>query len=336
LLLTIVGLLPIAGQAANISESCEQALQSRRIVIIVPYGPGGGYDSYARVFAPLLEQLTNSRVLVRNMPGAGSVAGIRAVAAARGDEAVLGLFNPVTLIAPQQLGVPLPGPEAFNFLGSFLTDTAVIAGRQYPADLPAGQGVSVIAADTELVRLYLAITALGWKSQLIRGYSGSVDRWLALLRGDVDFVFGTTESIARSLASAPEIRPLLSLTDAPNQYFTGIPYLAGPGSRVDSLTQELPRSEREERMVIASLAVDFSLKFRTLAVSRQVDSVLRECMKEAVESIFSGGSLSEALLARNLSFDPLDGEEIRRRLNQMGQRMESNRVLIDQYLQAGP
>ena len=48
-----------------------------RITIVVPFGPGGGTDVYARFLAPHLQKHLpgNPTFLIRNIPGAGSIAG---------------------------------------------------------------------------------------------------------------------------------------------------------------------------------------------------------------------------------------------------------------------
>src|SRR6266545_4690156 len=51
--------------------------KGKRINLIVSYGPGGGYDVYARVLARHIGKYIpgNPTIVVQNMPGAGSVRG---------------------------------------------------------------------------------------------------------------------------------------------------------------------------------------------------------------------------------------------------------------------
>ena len=50
----------------------------RNIDLIIPYGPGGGFDLYARALAVAMDgQFPNGvKVIPRNLPGAGSIKGI--------------------------------------------------------------------------------------------------------------------------------------------------------------------------------------------------------------------------------------------------------------------
>src|SRR5262249_54552746 len=49
--------------------------RGKQVNLIVGYGPGGGYDTYARLFArPFCRVISrHSNVIVQNMPGAGSL-----------------------------------------------------------------------------------------------------------------------------------------------------------------------------------------------------------------------------------------------------------------------
>ena len=63
LLLTTSALMamPVAVQ-----ESAESSFKSKTVRIVVGYGPGGGYDVYARMIAPYLAKALEATVIVGN------------------------------------------------------------------------------------------------------------------------------------------------------------------------------------------------------------------------------------------------------------------------------
>jgi tripartite-type tricarboxylate transporter receptor subunit TctC len=62
-----------------------QSYPSKPIKLVVPYTPGTGYDSIARIVGPTLSQRLGQPVVVENMPGASSTIGAAAVARAPND-----------------------------------------------------------------------------------------------------------------------------------------------------------------------------------------------------------------------------------------------------------
>ena len=79
--LTIAGaaLAVALGVAANRPAAAQDAeaafYQGKTVRIVVGYGPGGGYDVYARMVAPYLAKALGTTVIVENQPGAGGAGG---------------------------------------------------------------------------------------------------------------------------------------------------------------------------------------------------------------------------------------------------------------------
>ncbi len=68
--------------------------RDKTITYIVATTPGGGYDTYGRLISRYLQKhLAGSRVLVKNVPGAGNIIGANAIYAARPDGLTIGMFN---------------------------------------------------------------------------------------------------------------------------------------------------------------------------------------------------------------------------------------------------
>src|ERR1700754_5259715 len=61
------------------------AWPERIIKIVVPFAPGGGTDVVARTLAQEMSKELGVTVIIENKPGAGTIIGTQAVAAAEGD-----------------------------------------------------------------------------------------------------------------------------------------------------------------------------------------------------------------------------------------------------------
>lgn len=65
--------------------------KNKTLTVIVPYGPGGGYDTWARMAAPFLKKyLSLGKVKVVNKPGGGGLIGTNAVYTAKPDGLTVG------------------------------------------------------------------------------------------------------------------------------------------------------------------------------------------------------------------------------------------------------
>jgi len=67
----------LAGLPSMLAAAQEVSFAGKRIEVIVPFAPGGGSDVYIRALGPYLEKHLpgNPTILVRNVPGGGSIPG---------------------------------------------------------------------------------------------------------------------------------------------------------------------------------------------------------------------------------------------------------------------
>ncbi|OYX09032.1 MAG: hypothetical protein B7Z15_14640, partial [Rhizobiales bacterium 32-66-8] len=75
----------LAGLAAFVAPSSAQTYPSRAVKIIVPFGPGGPADVYARLVGQRLQEVFHQPFVIENKPGAGSVIGTAEAAKAPAD-----------------------------------------------------------------------------------------------------------------------------------------------------------------------------------------------------------------------------------------------------------
>jgi tripartite-type tricarboxylate transporter receptor subunit TctC len=86
-LFTAIALLSLTAPLAAPAAAAEWPTKIGKI--IVPYGPGGGVDSFARPIASVLSEQLPYRIIIENRSGAGGTVGVLAAAKAPPDGSVL-------------------------------------------------------------------------------------------------------------------------------------------------------------------------------------------------------------------------------------------------------
>ena len=93
--------LPIAGLVQVVPAQAEDAAsfyKGKKIKFIVPYKPGGGYDDYARLLAPVLEKYTGANIEILNKGGAGGMTGANEIFRSPSDGLTIGIINGSAMI----------------------------------------------------------------------------------------------------------------------------------------------------------------------------------------------------------------------------------------------
>ncbi|UPM44496.1 Bug family tripartite tricarboxylate transporter substrate binding protein [Halocatena salina] len=90
---TTIGITALAG-CNNNSGQVGAAYPSESLSCIVPFGQGGGTDTYARQIMPKLSEVLDVSVAIRNAPGASSLKGTGELVQTESDGYSFGVFNP--------------------------------------------------------------------------------------------------------------------------------------------------------------------------------------------------------------------------------------------------
>ena len=90
LMLLVCVLVLFAGNIET-ARSGEEKFPSRPIEVIVPFPPGGGTDIVTRLMAEEIGPILGQKVIVSNMPGAGSMLAVQHVAKAKPDGYKIGI-----------------------------------------------------------------------------------------------------------------------------------------------------------------------------------------------------------------------------------------------------
>src|ERR1700722_10753559 len=128
ILMTSLALVLVGTTRLQAAESAQEFFKGKTITYIVATSPGGGYDSYGRLVARYMNKyLPGSKIIIRNMPGAGHVIGANTIYASRPDGLTIGTFNTglIYLQLLQESGVRFDLAK-MSWIGKAASDTRVL------------------------------------------------------------------------------------------------------------------------------------------------------------------------------------------------------------------
>lgn len=316
------------------AQQCQPLLSGKRFTLIVPYSPGGGFDGYARIFASRFEVMTGSDMRIRNLPGAGTMIGINAIVEAGPADLVLGLINPTTLLNDLIIGRDSQAISSMIYLGSLNTDpTAWVTRRNNQVIMEGNQPrLFAMASNSDFIRILLPGYVLDWNINLIRGYNGSNEAMLALLRGDVDYFYTSSVSLAAQNRSSNDLVAFISLTDAPDPLFPGADYLAGAGGLVERLSSGLDGEQQRQQLELASLVAELANTYRAIGISSTADPALVDCLAPVVEGAIFSDELRAAAERQYLVVAPIGGATLQQELERSEALIESNWELLQELV----
>lgn len=205
--------------------AAKAAFPQKDIAFIIPFGPGGGFDTYVRVIAPAMEKYLPNKVTVvpTNVEGGGGVRGAIEVYRAKPDGYTIGVFNIPGLFARQKEGDNRFDLTKLTWIGSIGRDSYGIAvGANSPiksiADLQAlsrkrpVKFTSTGPASTAYSAAIIASHVLGIRPQMITGYKGSNDYVVGAIRGDGDAAV-TALPLLRRLEAGKAVRVLATFEE---------------------------------------------------------------------------------------------------------------------------
>jgi tripartite-type tricarboxylate transporter receptor subunit TctC len=163
---------------------------------------GGGYDIYARVVARHLHRFIPGAptIVPKNQPGAGSGRAASSLySVAPKDGSVIGAVFPGAIMGPllDDRAQPLYDPTKFQYLGSADNATRVCISHERSSikrfedalKHKAIMGASAAGGSTrDYVNMHKKTT--GAMFELVAGYKGTADIFLAMERGEVDGMCG--------------------------------------------------------------------------------------------------------------------------------------------------
>lgn len=193
----------------------------RTVTLLIPSGPGGGYDAYGRLVARHIGGHIpgTPTVVPQNMPGAGGivVANYLANAAAKDGSVIAHMQNGVPfkpLFDPRRIKF---GKDSFRWLGSVTNVTTVgVVAKSSPITSTKDVFTHELAVGasggttTYLPEMFNSL--LGTKFKIVKGYKSTNEILLAVDRGEVGGMVGIAiDSFEKAGKSHPNLRVLFQM-----------------------------------------------------------------------------------------------------------------------------
>jgi tripartite-type tricarboxylate transporter receptor subunit TctC len=306
------------------SQACADTVadfyKGRTITLIVGYGPGGGYDLFARLMARHLGRHVpgNPTVVVQNMPGAGSLRATNYLyTVAPRDGTTIGSFaRDMPLLAILRTNAAAVfDPHKFTWLGSssdFSRDAYLlmvrkdapvssVEGARRPGGPPIVLGGTAEGAAGSDIPLVLR-DALGINIKLVTGYPDNGAIFLAVDRGEVN---GRTADLSSMRSLKPEwllpngsMRALVQFARATRHpEFADVP-----------TARELAR-DQDARALIEFAELSYRMS-RPFAAPPGVPAERAEALRQAFAAVHNDRQYLEEAAKLRLEVSPIGGQEV--------------------------
>jgi len=301
--------------------------RGRTVTLIVGYGPGGGYDLFARLLARHLGRYIpgNPTVVVQNMPGAGSLRATNFLytAAPRDGSVIGGFARDMPLLAILRANAAAVfDPRKFTWLGSssdFLRDAYILMVRKdasvnsmADARRPGGPPIIVggTAEGTSGNDIPLVLRdALGINLKLVTGYPDNGAIFLAVDRGEVN---GRTAD----LSTMRSLRPEWLLPDGGMRALVQFARATRHPEFADVPTARELAPDQDARALIEFAELSYKMS-RPFAAPPGVPADRAEALRQAFDAAHSDRQYLEDAAKLKVEVSPIGGQEVLQTIDQI-------------------
>jgi tripartite-type tricarboxylate transporter receptor subunit TctC len=211
------------GVAMAVSGGTLAAFPEKDVTFIIPYGPGGGFDTYVRKIAPMMEKYLPNKVNVipRNIDGAGGRKAISDLYRAKPNGYTIAIFNMPGMLLDKILGKKTNYEiEKFTWLSRIaVTPYTLAVNSKGPykslEDLKKAKGLKYAVtspSSTSYVAGKIMASIVGLDVKFLPGYKGSAKISLSVIRGDTHLSLFANQQYAK-YAKGGDLSAVLVLDD---------------------------------------------------------------------------------------------------------------------------
>ena len=298
----------------------------KTVTLLVPFAPGGGADTTARLLAPLLEDHIpgNPTVIVENRGGGGSITGTNYFANQAPHDGTVILVSSGSTHSAFALGDPtidfdfadMTPVLGLPFGGALYVSSNT--GIKQPADIIKPPAVPLVFAGENPsggdLRRLLALDLLGVKYQAVFGYEGAGDSSLAFDRGEAtistDSILPYQQQVVPQI-EAGKVVPIMStgvIEDGQLKRVPGLPDLMTPAELFTQITNNPAQGPDWNALAMLTACGDSLSKavwFHNDAPPQAVDAV-----RGAIDEMFTDPESRKQLEDELAGNEPLLGEDL--------------------------
>jgi tripartite-type tricarboxylate transporter receptor subunit TctC len=286
--------------------------RGKRITLVIGYGPGGGYDLYARMLGRFISERIPGKptVVPQNMPGAGSRGAANWLAnVALRDGTVIATLSQTTP-TDQMLGQPgiQFDVRKLNWIGNlvvvnnllYVSTKSGVTNIEGAKSKPLAIGATG-ASSPSVLYPQVSNNLLGTKFRIVSGYPGGGDINIAVERGELD---GRGSD---SWASLKSTRP-----EWLRDHKIDILFQIGPKREPDMadvpLWSELGQTD-EQRQILDVLSGDVAVG-RPILTAPGVPPDRVAALRQAFDETMKDPAFVDAVSKGNMDINPIGGEEL--------------------------
>jgi putative tricarboxylic transport membrane protein len=218
----------------TVAQDNEEAFfKGKTVKLVVGYGPGGGYDVYARMIAPYLAKVLDATVIVENQPGAGGITALNRVYSAPPDGLTLMIVNGAAAALAQLVEQPSVryDLDKMGHLGTVSASPWMwLVGPNSPFNTPE----DVIKSGREIMwagggpmdglsdGAAFSCEALKLNCRIVMGYKGSNEAALAVTKGEMDAIY-VSDTSANNYVKSGQNKALATMARKKSRFFPNQP-----------------------------------------------------------------------------------------------------------------
>jgi len=294
---------PTAGEALPACSS----LDGQTVSLVVPYEPGGGYDSYARLLAPYLEEQTGATIAVQNQPGAGGLLALNNLLTENADGTTIAIMNGVGAGGSSLAGADGArfSLDDFTYIGRVVSEPPlIVTGATGPYQTfdavraaPNFRWGSTGPGAEDYVTASLLTRVFNINAEVVTGFPGSGETELAMLQGAIDGMSGNPGSRRQAVEEGTQTPILRMGEEAPSWLRADVPWV-----------RDVPMNDEQRALIDAHLAlIEIG---RPLVGPPRMDEAARNCWREAMTAVMANPDLLAAAQQQERELAFLGGAEL--------------------------